>query len=322
MFGRAVAVKASKAVGLYPAICAALTARNRLIERIRYVTKGWAAARDRLTGKLRDRFEVWRNIPRRAAYVYRYYAWRIRPAWRWLFSSRELSNFTYDLTDRGKIHMAHAVSIAAGCTAKDALLWIDELVGDDALRRSIVEFVADSGGRYVTDARADYGRRIGWYVLVRATKPKLVVETGVDKGLGSVVLCAALKHNSAEGFPGRYIGTDINPSAGELLRAPYSEFGEIAYGDSLASLENIYQPIDLFINDSDHSADYERREYQLIAPKLSPGAIIIGDNAHVSDELATFAAETGRKFLAVRELPKDHWYLGATMGLAFQNDAS
>jgi predicted O-methyltransferase YrrM len=261
--------------------------------------------------------EVWRNIPARATYMARYYRQRIQPAWSHLFSSRELSNFTYDLTDRGKIHIAHAVAIAAGCTPDQARGWIDELVNDEQLRSTIVDYVKDSSGRYVTDARAEYGRRLGWYALVRASHPRIVIETGVDKGLGSVVLCAALQRNAAEGFPGRYIGTDLNPSAGELLREPYADFGAIMYGDSLASLAKIEEPIDLFINDSDHSADYERREYELIASKLSPSAVIIGDNAHVTDELANFATRTGRRFIAIRELPKDHWYLGATMGIAF-----
>ena len=169
----------------------------------------------------------------------------------------------------------------------------------------------------MTDARAEYGRRLGWYALVRATKPKLVVETGVDKGLGAIVLCAALRRNAAEGKVGRYIGTDINPAAGELLGGPYAAFGSIAYGDSLASLERLDEPVDLFINDSDHSADYELREYELISSRLSSKAIIVGDNAHVTDELAEFAVRTGRRFIAVREIPKDHWYLGATTGIAF-----
>lgn len=270
----------------------------------------WKAAQEQL--------EVWRNIPRRAGYILRYYRRRMKPAWQHLLTSRELSNFTYDLTDRGKIHFAHAVAIAAGCSATRAHGYIDELANDDALRSMIVTYVATSSGRLVTDARADYGKRLGWYALARALKPQLIVETGVDKGLGSVVLCAALRRNAAEGHPGRYLGTDINPSAGELLRGPYAEFGTVLHGDSIASLQQIGQPIDMFINDSDHSAEYERREYEVIATKLSDGAVIVGDNAHVTDELSRFAEATGRRFIAVQELPEAHWYAGAITGLAFR----
>ena len=93
------------------------------------------------------------------------------------------------------------------------------------------------------------------------------METGVDKGLGSCVLSAALLRNHAEGHPGRYLGTDINPQAGWLFQGPYRKAGQILYGDSIESLQCLEGPIDLFINDSDHSAEYEEREYACITSK-------------------------------------------------------
>ena len=66
-------------------------------------------------------------------------------------------------------------------------------------------------------AAMPFGRRLGWYAIARATKPKVIVETGVERGHGSVLLCSAILHNAIEGFPGRYFGTDIDPSAGWLL---------------------------------------------------------------------------------------------------------
>ena len=149
-------------------------------------------------------------------------------------------------------------------------------------------------------------------------KPRVVIETGVDKGLGASLLCSALQRNVAEGFPGRYYGTDINPHAGRLFTAPYTEFGEILYGDSITTLAALDVQIDLFINDSDHSADYESREYETILPKLSARAIILGDNAHVADALADFSRTRGRQFLFIREEPLDHWYLGAGIGVSFK----
>ena len=75
--------------------------------------------------------------------------------------------------------------------------------------------------------------------------------------------------------------------------------------------------IDLFINDSDHSASYEYREYQSIKNKLSPKALILGDNSHVTDELLKFSIENDRNFVLFREEPKDHWYPGAGIGISF-----
>jgi hypothetical protein len=49
----------------------------------------------------------------------------------------------------------------------------------------------------------------------------------------------------------------LNPQAGYLLAASYIEWGEILYGDSITSLRALQRDIDLFINDSDHSAEYD-----------------------------------------------------------------
>jgi hypothetical protein len=70
-------------------------------------------------------------------------------------------------------------------------------------------------------------------------------------------LCAALLRNATEEFSGKYYGTDLNPTAGYFLKGRYADVGPILFGDSITSLANFGGEIDLFINDSDHSADYE-----------------------------------------------------------------
>ncbi|MGZ3720443.1 MAG: class I SAM-dependent methyltransferase, partial [Bdellovibrionota bacterium] len=94
--------------------------------------------------------------------------------------------------------------------------------------------------------------------------------------------------------------------------------GEILYGDSIESLKKLEAQIDFFINDSDHSAEYETREYETVEPKLSPGALLISDNAHCNDKLVNYARQTSRHFLFFREQPKDHWYPGAGIGAAWK----
>ena len=172
------------------------------------------------------------------------------------------------------------------------------------------------------DKSPSFGRRLGWYAIARALRPRVIVETGVDRGLGSVLLCAALKRNTAEGYLGRYYGTDINPYAGVLLDAPWSEHGKILYGDSITSLSKLTETVDLFINDSDHSADYEYQEYQTVKPLLSPHAVVLGDNAHANDMLLRFSEENGRRFLFFKEQPRGHWYPGAGIGISLPPRAS
>ena len=252
----------------------------------------------------------------RAAIAGTYLRTTILQMLRWLFRSRETTNFTYDLTPLNIDYLAALITEVTGQPFNIIRGYMDELENDAQLRRHIAAATLANGGG-VADPHARYGRRLGWYALVRATRPRLVVETGVDKGLGSCVLAAALLRNAAEGFPGKYVGTDINPRAGYLFSGAYGECGTIICGDSITSLEQLTGEIDLFVNDSDHSAAYEQREYEAIAGKLGPRAVIIGDNAHCTDKLLQFARMTGRSFLYFAEKPADHWYPGAGIGIAF-----
>jgi len=258
------------------------------------------------------------NVPRRLAQASRYYLPQVPSILSWAARSREDTNFTYDLTDDSLRYLAHTVAVATGASAAIAQQYIAEARSDWALERTVIDAIRRSPFRFVTDERCEFGRRLGWYAIARIRKPRVVVETGVDKGLGAILLCSALLRNEAEGVAGLYYGTDIDPKAGWLLCEPYSRMGRLLIGDSIESLKNMRESIDLFINDSDHSADYEYREYQTVAPKLSADAIVLGDNAHVTPMLARFAEERGMDFLHFREVPKAHWYPGCGIGIAFR----
>jgi len=239
----------------------------------------------------------------------------------WMIHSNECDNFNYDLAELNRDYLASFIAVVADSDVAKVRGYFDELLSDTALKDHIARMTLSSEDRYVADQRAKYARRLGWYALVRILKPKLVIETGIDKGLGSCVLAAALLRNVAEGFPGSMIGTDINPRAGYLLNPPYTQVAKVMYGDSITSLQTLPGPIDLFINDSDHSADYEAREYGIIDSKLSKNALIIGDNAHSNNKLMTFALQTNRRFLYFQEKPEGHWYPGAGIGVAFSHPA-
>ncbi len=244
-----------------------------------------------------------------------YYADALKRIEGWAWKDTEDSNFYYRLTPLNEDQLAQTVKCVTGCDLERVRSYFAELDGDAGLREHIRKALAQSN--YGRDIQVEFGRRLGWYAMVRALKPKLVVETGVDHGVGSCVLASALLRNAADGCPGRYIGTDIRQEAGQLLQGPYRSVAEIVYGDSIQSLKDLQGSIDLFINDSDHSADYEAREYETVAGKLSPSAVILGDNSHVTDKLSRFSATHGRRFIFFREIPQDHWYPGAGIGISF-----
>ena len=257
------------------------------------------------------------RIPKRVLYAMSYYNKKYVQILKWGIHSKETANYTYDLTEGNILYLAQTISVVTHVDSRKIIEYINEARNNKQLKDHIINETMKTPLREYADLRVDFGRRLGWYAFARTLKPKIIVETGVDKGIGSVLLCSALLKNKEEGFAGLFFGTDINPEAGYLLNGIYSEVGKILYGDSIKTLSQFNEKIDLFINDSDHSADYEYQEYLTIKDKISENAVLLGDNSHISDKLAVFSNETKRNFLFFREEPSGHWYPGAGIGISF-----
>ncbi|WP_203713097.1 class I SAM-dependent methyltransferase [Asanoa siamensis] len=257
-------------------------------------------------------------FPQRLHRVARYDARVIGTSVRWLFTSREHHNYTYELTKLSREHLAWFVSITCAVPVATVRGYFAEIDNDTALRGHIESATAASARRGLADKHVRYARRIGWYAIVRAKRPAHVVETGVDKGLGTCVLAAALLRNTAEGSPGTVTSLDINPEAGYLARtAPWNGVVDLVIGDSIASIGALDRKVDMFLHDSDHSVAHERREFEAVEAKLAPGGMLLTDNVTVTNVLAEHAERTGRRFLAYRETPSRHWFPGDGIGLAW-----
>ena len=181
------------------------------------------------------------------------------------------------------------------------------------MKEHVRNTVQSSKRRGLTDPEAQIGRRAGWYALVRALRPNHVVETGTDKGLGSVVIASALMKNGQ----GQLTTVDIHPEAGFLVVGPYSEVVNVVIGDSIEVLGGLPPDVGLFIHDSDHSAEHEAKELEAVQPRLMMGAHVLSDNAHATDVLANWARNSSRRFLYFQEVPDGHWYRGAGIGAAW-----
>lgn len=243
-----------------------------------------------------------------------YYTPALRQIRKWAPSKTEDSNFYYGLTSQNRGDLICVVAAICGVDAGLAESYAREIESDDALRSHLSAALHEEPD--LRDSRPEIGRRLGWYLFVRITKPRLVVETGVSHGVGACVLASALIRNAHDGSPGRYLGTDIDPRAGSLFVRPYSDVGNVVIGDSITTLKSIEDPIDVFINDSDHSAVYERDEYEVVKDRLADFSVVIGDNSHTTSELRNFSEGMGRPYLFFREIPRDHWYPGAGLGLS------
>lgn len=238
----------------------------------------------------------------------------------WIVKSKETTNFTYNLSELNILYLTDFVSAVTGKSRNEVTVYINEILNDEVLLNHMISAYQKSNQKYKMDPTPKYAKRIGWYAIIRSVKPETVIETGIDKGLGSCVITCALLKNKHDGYDGFYYGTDINPNAGILFTAPYDAVGKILIGDSVESLEKLHvKSVDVFINDSDHSADYEAMEYKVIRNKLTDQSIILGDNSHVNSKLREFAVQTGRKFLFFQEIPENHWYPGGGIGAAYND---
>ena len=236
-------------------------------------------------------------------FAYGYYKNKLSLINRWSWLDNERSNFYYDITDLNKEHLAQTIALVTQTKFDEVIPYFEELLNDKYLFNHFEKCLKEMPS-YGTEIKFSYGRRIGWYAFVRILKPNLIIETGVDKGVGSCVISSALMRNKSEGFIGEYIGTEINPKSGKLYKEPYNQVGKIIYNDSLETLRRIDKNIDLFINDSDHSSEYEYREYLEIEKKLSSNSVILGDNSHVTNCLSKFSRKTNRDFIFFDETSK------------------
>lgn len=116
------------------------------------------------------------------------------------------------------------------------------------------------------------------YMLVRSTRPDLMVETGVANGASTFLILAAMKENGI----GRLVSIDISDRVAGLLTDEEREAGAwelrvIEPGGFAAALDGLDQ-IDVFMHDSDHSYENVVLELTTAWPRIRPGGIIISDD--------------------------------------------
>ena len=244
-----------------------------------------------------------------------YGAWQRSPrhAARYLLADPELDNFTYAISNTGEL--AAFLADALHTDPEVIAAYIHELEGDEVLRRQIERRLATRVDRRRS---MPYGRRAGWYAIVRHLKPALLVETGIHDGLGSSVLLQAIENNAAEGVDGRLMSFDTRRSVGWLIPRKLRPRHDVVIGSSLALLGPAIgdRTVDFFVHDSDHRYEYETAELEAIFGCSKPGTILLSDNAHAGPAMADFCSGHGLDFRYWHELPEGHFYPGAGIGLA------
>lgn len=152
------------------------------------------------------------------------------------------------------------------------------------------------------------------YVVVRATRPRTVLETGVANGASSYFILSALSANGS----GLLYSVDIQPAqekrflppgknVGWLVPSALSGLWQMRVGTSreiLPGLLKEMERLDLFFHDSDHAYDTMRFEYESVWPYLQKGGWLFSDDVdfHALFEEQSLAHPEARSAIWARRL--------------------
>jgi len=118
--------------------------------------------------------------------------------------------------------------------------------------------------------------RITLYAVIRASKPKVVVETGTAAGASSAYILAALEKNGK----GYLYSVDIEHKArwsGHLIPDYLRARVQLITGDSLSVLSNLMKEIghvDFFLHDSLHTYAHMIAEYEIAYQHMRRSGVI------------------------------------------------
>jgi len=230
---------------------------------------------------------------------------------RFVLADPEPANFTYELENEDQ--MASWVAAVARSDPSATQSVLQEAHSDRRLESRLRE--ATSCHRSWSKRSPPFGKRLAWYALVRLLRPGLVVETGVDDGLGALALLRALERNRDEGHPGRLVSFDVNPAAGWIVGE--HRLWELRIEPTRTGLPALLRDaprVGLFIHDSLHTYENEHFELRTVAPRLTARGVLVSDNAHATTALADVCGEFGLEYLAFHEHPAQHFYRGGTIG--------
>ncbi len=135
---------------------------------------------------------------------------------------------------------------------------------------------------------------ISLYVILRAIKPEIVVETGVAFGKSTSLMLLALEHNKK----GKLYSVDLPNKENNIMddgaktSTGIYETGFLVpdylkknwilkIGDSLKCLPEITKKvkhIDVFLHDSLHTYDHVSSELKIVYPKTKKESVILCDN--------------------------------------------
>jgi Methyltransferase domain len=238
--------------------------------------------------ELMRRFDMDVGLRRRLAYV--------------LFDP-EIASFSYELENEPEV--ISGLAAALGHPEAELAAYAAETRCDSELNESLTRHLR---WRFDTKRRLPLGNRLPWYVLVRAVKPLLVVETGIYHGLGSLALLRALERNTQEGSPGELMSFDTLQDAGGMVREHLRQGWHRFVGPTqellVPALEN--RRVDMLFQDTPHTEENQRFEFGAALANAAPNLLLLDASGGWAPTLEAMCAERNGIYHRVPLRSRDH----------------
>jgi hypothetical protein len=228
----------------------------------------------------------------------------------------ETESFTFELDNEPGL--VDALAGALGASREDLHRYIAETRTDPELNERLAHHLR---WRFDVKHRPALGNRLAWYLIARALKPELIVETGIYQGLGSLALLRALARNAAEGSPGELMSFDVSKHAGVMVREEMRAGWRRLTGSTYDLLEPMLQGrrVGMLIHDTPHTEENQRLEFGAALAHAARRLVVI-DSSGYMPTLAEISAERGVTAHHLELRSRGHVYPGAAMTLALFDD--
>lgn len=226
--------------------------------------------------------------------------------------SPELESFSYELANAPEI--ADQLARILERPAEELHTYLAELDVEPDLG---LELRRRTRWRWRVQTQPAPGNRVAWYLLARALKPQLTVETGIYDGLGSLVLLCALRRNAAERHPGELLSVDPDPDAGTLVPDHLRPWWRFVLGTADRDLEPALagRRIDLLFSDSPHTRENQEAEFAIARRHAGDDLVLMEGSGGWCPVLAELADRLDRPLHTLRFEARGHFYTGARNGL-------
>jgi len=230
---------------------------------------------------------------------------------RWVVQSREIGIEGYVQEPLSQRELGFVLSVVTGKPVLEIFGYLEEIRNDHEFHDYWRSTITASPLRWSLDAGFAPGRRVQNYVIIRATRPRTVVEAGVRHGHGAALILRALERNACEGFSGHYFGVEDNRQQECLLWQNYpGPRGQLVYDDSVTFLRTWRDdPIDFFMHETHTESEHAIAQLTALKPHLHVGSIIV--TPWLLKPFMDFALEDDWHVLGHHDRVSNHWHAGS-----------